>query len=564
MSDLASQGDANSTDPGPTAPGPTDPNQPGDPDPPIDPTLPVIPVVPGQPIAQMYLTNVNTQNHTRFRLFGEVAGDSAGQVLSKIGDFNNDGFSDFAIGSSQSSPLAKMKAGSVYVVYGNATKPSADIPLVNLNSLNKGFRLVGNAIGNTIGGSLAPVADFNGDGLPDLLIGAPEKSLFTGEAYILFGHTSSLNSLNDFSPANFNPASASFPTNGGVKLQPTSALYQKFGGGLGSADLNGDGLSDLLIGSGDLDTNGSTAGVGHGRSTLLFGKASALANVNLAAGLPANQGLTLDSATANTHFGQRIVSAGDLDGDNREDAIFASPGDNSVYLVFGSSGISSVADINSLLASNAAVKISGPANTNFGIAVASAGHMNGDSKSDIIILASTANPYNSGSYSGAVYVIFGDTRANLKNLDIANLSGNNGFVVHGGTFTAAGALANFIKFAGPTSVAGLGDINKDNHDDIAITMPSVLVGDHSYGETYFIYGRASGFADLNGANLYTALDGVNGFKITGDNLNSASSVVSPAGDINGDGYADTLLATPNGGPINAGVIHVLYGSDFTQ
>lgn len=111
-------------------------------------------------------------------LYGEAAGDQAGLALAGAGDVNNDGYADFLIG-------AENRAngdGAAYLLLGPITGQKS------LSSAN--LRIYGQG-GASVGETVAGVGDVNGDGLDDLLIGAPMASpegiLGQGCAYLFYG-----------------------------------------------------------------------------------------------------------------------------------------------------------------------------------------------------------------------------------------------------------------------------------------------------------------------------------------------------------------------------------------
>ena len=127
------------------------------------------------------------------------------------------------------------------------------------------------------------------------------------------------------------------------------------------------------------------------------------------------------------------------------------------------------------------------------------------------------------------------------------LNGTNGFRLDG---VAAGDLSG-------RSVSGLGDINGDGYDDVIIGAPMVSGG---RGESYVVYGKPTGFS--SSINL-SSLNGVNGFRVQGiDPDDMSGNLVSGAGDVNGDGLADILIAATQGDPrgrVDAGESYVIYG-----
>ena len=176
--------------------------------------------------------------------------------------------------------------GAVFVVYGKA-----DTLAVNVGSLaGKGFRIDG-ALGDRAGSSVAPAGDVNGDGRPDLLIGASG----TGRAYVVFGRAT---------PGNVDLGSLG---TGGFRI---------VGRGIGDAvagvgDISGDGRADLLLGSPSTST-----------AYLVYGRA-ATANVDVAA---VGAGAVAFAGDAGDRTGASVAGVGDVNGDGRPDLAVGAPG----------------------------------------------------------------------------------------------------------------------------------------------------------------------------------------------------------------------------------------------
>jgi hypothetical protein len=157
--------------------------------------------------------------------------------------------------------------------------------------------------------------------------------------------------------------------------------------------------------------------------------------------------------------------------------------------------------------------------------------------------------------AGDAYVVFGGT-GGVANVLLDELDGNNGFRL------AVADPLNGIQLGATLSSAG--DVNGDGFDDIIVGAAySNAHDDAEAGTSYVIFGHAGGFYPVVNVD---ELDGTNGFRIDGAEAGDRLGIaVSGAGDVNGDGYDDLLVATQLGGNTipsspNAGQVYVLFGS----
>ncbi|MDE3016885.1 MAG: FG-GAP repeat protein [Pseudomonadota bacterium] len=404
------------------------------------------------------------------------------------------------------------------------------------------------------GKSSVTIADVNGDGIPDLIIGAPTASpngSNSGSVYVVFGTRTG---FPDPLPLNTLNGTNGFELDGAAPNDDT-------GSSVAAGDVNGDGVADIIIGAGTASPNGSDSGSVY----VVFGGAarkdgtgwtSCPCTLN-ASFLNGTNGVEFDGAAAQDYAGW-AVTAGDVNGDGIADVIIgaqgAQSGDGATYVVFGKkAGWLGTAKLDStLLDGTKGVEFDGGTMTFAGSSVA-AGDINGDGIADIIIGAGSASP-GGKSYAGSVYVVFGRQCGGSYTACTTPVTLNSTFL--NGTKGVEFDGAMFSDYAG-SSIA-TGDVNGDNVADLIIGAPGANGGAFN-GAVYIVFGRQCGgnyAACTTPVTLSsTFLNGTNGVEFDGTASGSAGSSVA-AGDVNGDGISDLIVGAPYS---SNGAVYVVFG-----
>ena len=348
--------------------------------------------------------------------------------------------------------------------------------------------------------------DVNGDGFDDVLVGDRDYDYqFTkddnGRAWLYFGQAGGLNSTPDII---FNP--------------PYVNYYGFFGEKVDCAgDVNNDGYEDIIIGMDNYDYSYDDEGA-----------------VFVYYGSPTGPSTTYswmargDSTYA--HFGLSVDSAGDINNDGYDDIIVGTLEDYlaslpHVYVWLG--GPSGLGDPG--LPSNADWTASGPSGgiSGFGRTVRGIGDVNGDTYDDIMIGSFLYD--GEVTNEGAVFIYYGS----------ASGLGSPGTPANADSKAVSSQIDSRFGYAGD----GVGDLNDDGYDDIAVGAFAYDHPETNEGALFVWYGSAGGFGGIgNPGNAdWTAEGNVSA---------SLGYVVRPAGDVNDDGYAD-LLATAYSYPFNS-------------
>ena len=209
---------------------------------------------------QFDLNDLNGTNG--FVISGLLESERRQEFVSDAGDVNADGIDDLIISASFADSDGNEDAGESYVIFGNQSAGSnGSIDVSELDGTN-GFVVKGIAAGDRSGESVSSAGDFNGDGIDDLIIGAPYAnpdglSSEAGQTYVIFGDeqlgASGTVRLSDLD------ASSGVVMNAPDFLRSGTSVSE-------AGDLNGDGLSDVII--------GAFYGMGSNEQYIVFGRPS--------------------------------------------------------------------------------------------------------------------------------------------------------------------------------------------------------------------------------------------------------------------------------------------------
>jgi hypothetical protein len=348
----------------------------------------------------------------------------------------------------------------------------------------------GDTAGDLFGQAVAGISDVDGDGAGDVIVGAPKDD-----------------------PAGRSEAGTVFVYSGATGLLLWTASGDTTLDVLGSAvasvpDLDGDGADDVVIGAPDDDplnnTNAGSVYVHSGASGALLWKAGGAGGLD--------------------HLGAAVGGVADLDGDGLGEVIASAPDDDlpgrinagSVFVISGGTG--------AVLWTTAGDS----ASDRYGGSVAGVADLLGTGFPGVVVGANLDDP-GGRLNAGTVYALDGATGAVIWTVSGANANDNLG-----------------------SSVAGGADVNADGFGDVVAGAPLA---------------RVLGVAFVGAAYVYSGADGAQAFQTTGSATGDAvGRSVAWMPDVDGDGRGDLVVGASGvdiSGALDAGRAKVFATQEVT-
>jgi len=460
-----------------------------------------------------------------------------GFSVQTAGSVNGDGYADIVVGAPYYDN-GQNDEGRAYLYLGSASGLAA----------TPAWTAESDQIASDFGISVGTAGDINGDGYADVLVGAPwydNGQSDEGRAYLYLGSASGLAPAPAWTAESDQAAIFNDGTLFGISVST-------------AGDVNGDGYADVIIGCIHYDSGQRN----EGRAFVYLGSAS---------GLGATAAWTAESNSTDSEFGYSVSTAGDVNGDGYADVLVGSElyentqlDEGRAYLYLGSSS--------GLAVTPTWTAESGQISAFFGVSVATAGDVNGDGYADVIVGASfydngqtnegraylylgsasgivTSTAWMAESDQGSAQLGFSVASAGDVNSDgysdviVGAPFYDNGLTNQGRALAYLGSASGLAStpawtadgpfFAGShfgRSVATAGDVNGDGYADVIVGAPDWA----AQGRVFVYLGSASGLESTNAWNPVLSLpqNSLYGFS------------VASAGDVNADGFADIIASAP--------------------
>ena len=297
--------------------------------------------------------------------------DRFGLSIANIGDLNNDGVTDIAVGAPRDG-TGGTNRGAVHIMFMNNNGTVSDTIEINSNTPN------GPDLSNSdnFGSSIANIGDLNNDGVTDIAVGAPRDGTGgtnRGAVHIMFMN-------------NNGTVSDTIEINSNTPNGPVSSNNGYFGSSITNiGDLNNDGITDIAVGMPDNVHDGNGTGSIH----IMFMNNNGTVSDTIEINNTTANGPVLNMEDA---FGSSIANIGDLNNDGVTDIAvgaqydvasngFIDVGAIHIMLLNNNGTVSYTIEINDDTANGPVLSFS----NEFGSSIANIGDLNNDGISDIAV-----------------------------------------------------------------------------------------------------------------------------------------------------------------------------------
>lgn len=457
-----------------------------------------------------------------FMSFGEVGSDQMASHIESA-DMNGDGHQDLIV-SAHNSSRSVTDGGAVYIINGPIMPSVGGIE-------SQASVIISGTIDEGMAGISMGTADFDDDGMDDLIIGASRAEVdgvstgAAGQVHIFYGDLTDDIDAEDADATIY------------ASLGPQRLGEDIHSGG----DIDGDGLPDLALGSTRLGTHAYRAG-----GVLLFTGSTERLSGSISAD---DCDTEISSTQSQMAFGSAVQFIGDTNGDGLDDLLVGAPGTNengtnagAAMLFLGDTTLYSTGL--SRIHTSANATYHGESGQNkAGTAIAGLNDVDDDGYTEFAIGA----PFNDTvtTNAGAAYLMIDPDRTGVHELvDAADT------VFYG---TRSGDRVG-------ESFAGNNDLDNDGILDLIIGAPGVDLDATSHGAGYVLYGP---IADLVGGEL-GGDDAPEDAAFIGTSTHDYVSHTMLGGhDWTGDGVADLAISAPGydraGTSSNSGAVYLFFG-----